>query len=165
LNSTKLTYGCVPTMINYDINLKIANISVKHDPPVKYLGLIFDTHLSWKMHVHEICKKISRGIGILSKLRHYVNPDILIQLYYSLIYPFLTYCLIVWGNTYPSTIKPITILQNKSITHNVFLQVWPHSSPLFHQFQIVKFPDLIYLLNAIFMYQFKHHLLPAAFAW
>ena len=36
-----------------------------------------------------------------------VTNDILIQLYYSLAYPFLTYGLIVWGNTYGTTLKPV----------------------------------------------------------
>ena len=30
---------------------------------VKYLGLIVNCHLNWKKHVHEVSKKISRGIA------------------------------------------------------------------------------------------------------
>ena len=75
--------------------------------------LIIDGHLNWKKHAHEVSKKISRGIGILSKLRHFVTNDILTQLYYSLVYPFLTYGIIVWGNTYTTTLKPIVILQKR----------------------------------------------------
>ena len=56
---------------------------------VKYLGLIVDCHLNWKKHVHDVSKKISRGIGILSKLRHFVTDDILTQPYHSLVYPSL----------------------------------------------------------------------------
>ena len=56
---------------------------------VKYLGLIIDCHLNWKKHAHEVSKKISTGIDILSKLIHLiVTNDILTQLYYSLVYPF-----------------------------------------------------------------------------
>ena len=75
----------------------------------KYLGLIVDCHLTmnWKKHVHELSENISRGIGILSKLRHFVTDDIFTQLYYSLVYPFLAYGLDVWGNTYATTLKPI----------------------------------------------------------
>jgi hypothetical protein len=40
-----------------------------------------DSNLDWKEHVHELCKKISRGIGILSKLRHFVTKKILTQVY------------------------------------------------------------------------------------
>ena len=66
-----------------------------------------------KKHVHEVSKKISRGIGILSKLRHFVTDDILIQLYYSLVYPFLTYGLVVWGNT--TTLKRVTTQQKQAL--------------------------------------------------
>ena len=70
---------------------------------VKYLGLIIDCHLNCKMH--EVSKKISRGIGILSKIRHFVTNDILTLLYFLLVYPFLTYSLITCGNTYSTTLK------------------------------------------------------------
>ena len=48
-------------------------------------------------------KKIAKSIGILSKLRHFVQKRTLIKLYYSTIYPFLIYGVTVWGNTYQST--------------------------------------------------------------
>ena len=44
---------------------------------------------SLKNHVNELCLKLSKTVGIFSKLRYYVNVDILIMLYGSLIYPFL----------------------------------------------------------------------------
>ena len=66
---------------------------------------MIDSNLSWKGQVSYIAKKIKRNIGILSKLRCYVNSDILVELYYALIYPFLTYGLISWINTYTSTTK------------------------------------------------------------
>ena len=65
-------------------------MSVKSVNQVKYLGLIFDSNLNWKPYLHELSKKVSRGIGVLSKIRYYVNRKILHQLYYSIIYPFLT---------------------------------------------------------------------------
>ena len=70
--------------IAHKLNLNISNMSVKSDNQVKYLGLIFDFNLNWKPYLHELTKKISRGIGVLSKIRHYVNGNILLQLYYSL---------------------------------------------------------------------------------
>ena len=66
---------------------------------------MIDSNLSWKSQVSYIAEKIKRNIGILSKLRYYVNSDILVELYYALIYPFLTYGLISWINTYSSTTK------------------------------------------------------------
>ena len=90
--------------ILHNMNLRISNTSIKSDTCVKYLGLILDSNLNWKAYIHELSKKISRGIGVLSKLRYYVKKNILKQLYYSLIYPYLTYGLLLWGNTYSSSI-------------------------------------------------------------
>ena len=50
---------------------------------------MIDFNLSSKSQVSYIAKKIKRNIGILSKLRYYVNPDILVELYYALIYPLI----------------------------------------------------------------------------
>ena len=60
-------------------------------------------------------KKIRRGIGILSKIRHYITKDILKSLYFTLIYPFLIYGLIPWGNAYNPSLQPIYILQKKAV--------------------------------------------------
>ena len=60
---------------------------------------------------------------ILSKPRYYVNSDILVKLYYALIYPFLTYGLISWGNTYSSTTQPLFILQKRAMRMMTFSEL------------------------------------------
>ena len=73
------------------LNLKIDGVNIQEVSTVKYLGVTFDSNLTWKNHVNELCLKLSKTVGIFSKSRYYVKVDILIILYYSLIYPFLTY--------------------------------------------------------------------------
>ena len=96
-------------------NLKLCNKQLKREYCIKYLGILIDSHLNWKKQVEFIGKKIRRSIGILCKLRHYVDLNILVKLYYALIYPFLTYGILIWGNTYDTTLKPIFILQKKAV--------------------------------------------------
>ena len=79
------------------VKLTIDKREIAQEKFIKYLGLIIDSHLSWKYHILHISKKIKRCIGILSKIRYSVTDVVLVQLYYSLIYPFLTYSLITWG--------------------------------------------------------------------
>ena len=64
--------------IAHKLNLSIPNTSIKSDNQVKYLVLIFDSNLNWKpyLHVHKLRKRVSRGIGVLSKVRYYVNRNI-----------------------------------------------------------------------------------------
>ena len=79
-----------------------------------------DSHLNWKKQIEYKTKKIRRGIGILCKVRHFVDQSVLLKLYYALIYPFLIYGIVIWGNIYESTLKPSFTLQKKSI-HIYFL--------------------------------------------
>ena len=144
-------------------NLLLNNKQLKREYCIKYLGILIDSHLSWKHQVEFIAGKIRRSIGILSKLRHHVDLNILLKLYYALIYPFLTYGIIIWGNTYESTLKPIFTLQKKAMRTITFSQFDSPSSPLFKSLQVIKFFDLVTFYIAIFMYKFHNELLPIAF--
>ena len=106
---------------------------------------------------------IKRNIGILSKLRYYVNSDILVKLYYALIYPFLTYGLISWSNTSSSTTQPLFVSQKRAIRVLTFSKFREHSSPIFKCLNIVKLPDLVFLNIAVFMYNFHNRRLPSVF--
>ena len=92
-----------------------------------------------------------------------MNLDILVNLYYVLVYPFLTYGLISWGNTYSSTIQPLFILQKRAIRIMTFSKFHEHSSSIFKRLNIVKLPDLVTLSIAVFMYKFHNRPLPLVF--
>ena len=47
---------------------------------VKYLGVLIDYKLSWKNHVDSIALKISKTIGLLSKLRYFVPHHTLVNI-------------------------------------------------------------------------------------
>ena len=106
---------------------------------------------------------MKRSIGILSKIRYYVNINILVKLYYALIYPFLTYGILAWGNTYPTTLQPICTIQKKALRIMTFSKQDANSSPLFKYLKIVKYSDLFYLNIIIFMHKFHNHLLQPVF--
>ena len=72
-------------MLPFHVTLSLNGINLNQEFSIKYLGIIIDSKLSWKSQVSYIAKKIKRNIGILSKLRYYVNLDILVKLYYALI--------------------------------------------------------------------------------
>lgn len=92
----------------------------------------------WKPKVDSAVKKIKRSIGILSKLQYDVNMTTLINLHYSLIYPFLTYGIPSWGNAYTTTLQPLYILQTKAMRIITFSNFDQHSTPLFRLLNIIK---------------------------
>ena len=111
--------------------------------------------MNWKSHVSEISKKIRRNIGIIFKLRNLVNINILKKLYYSLIYPYLTYGLVAWGNTYASSINPIFILQKTLICLMTFSEQWSHQS----SFYLIRYCEIpgSYFLSKCDIYVWLSH--------
>lgn len=100
---------------------------------------------------------------MLSKIRYYVSLDVLTNLYYALLHPFLIYGIVVWGSTYPTNIKPLLILQKRAIRILTFSKFDEHSSPLFKQTNILKLFDLVNFHISMFMFKFFNKLLPSAF--
>ena len=79
---------------------------------IKYLGIMIDDCVSWKYHISYICSQISRNIGIISKLRHYLSIKQRKQIYYNLIYPYIAYAILAWGSTYTSSLQKVQVKQN-----------------------------------------------------
>ena len=85
------------------------------------------------------------------------------QVYYSIIYSFLTYGIIVWGNTYSSNLQPLIILQKKAIRIITFSDFRAHTSPSFKQLSLLKLCDVVELQTALFMYQYNKGIFPDLF--
>jgi hypothetical protein len=161
--SNYIIFHSVQRKLNYEIKVFLNNQILKREFSTTYLGIAIDCHLNWKSHVSNISKKVKRNIGAISKIRHFVSIDVLMNLYYSLIHPFLTYALMVWGNTYASSIDPLFILQKKKVRLMTFSNFYDHTDPLFIKLNILKMHDLIFYWNAAFMHDFYNGNLPEIF--
>ena len=96
-----------------EVNLKIPDnnseqlVSLEHKTYVKYLGVLIDGNLSWKHHINYISTKISEGIGIIARLRHLVPRTTLLNIYRSLIEPYISYGLIAWDQVANAHLKSL----------------------------------------------------------
>ena len=79
----------------------------------KYLGVVLDENLSWKPHIEYLQKKLSQSVGILAKMRKYLDNTNLITLYYSFFFSHTLYGILGWGSATKISIKTLQILQNK----------------------------------------------------
>ena len=94
---------------------------------IKYLGVIIDSHLKWKKHISTVSKKISRCIGIMCKLKQFINVK---NIYYSLLYSHLVYAIQVWGSACISEIHKILVLRKRALTitrNDTFLGIGGHT--------------------------------------
>ena len=106
---------------------------------------------------------MSKSIGILIKARKYLPKDCLRTLYHTFVYPYLTYCIHVWGNTYSTYLDPIIKAQKRIvriITHSPYNE---HTSPLFTQLKILNLEGIYRFMISTFMYKFHARDLPVIF--
>ena len=94
-----------------DISIQIDNNVIERVKETVFLGVILDEHLSWKPHILSVSRKISKSIGIIYKSSFCLPKTSLRSLYYSLVYPYLIYCVSVWGSIYQSNLNRVIILQ------------------------------------------------------
>lgn len=119
------------------------------------LGVHIDDKMAWKQHIHYIKGKISRGIGILCKARKVLNQSALLNLYYSLLYPYFTYGIEVWGSTFQAHINCLTKLQKK-IVRIITNSNWrAHTHDLFRKLDILPLPKLYSFSIQVFMHKYE----------
>ena len=145
------------------IVLKIGRKKIKEESYVKFLGIMLDANLSWKIHLAELSKKLARTAELFYKIRHYAPTDTLTLLYHSIFAPFLSYGLSVWGLTYPSLLEPITVLQEKILKIMSFSEINASSGPLFDRLQILKLNDMFQLQVTSFVYECANNIASAYF--
>lgn len=160
LNSKKSNYidftGKNKKQTDREYKILINNTEISQVSSVRFLGVIVDDKLSWKEHVNNVSKKISKLVGVISKVRDSINDKCLLSLYHSLIYPHITYCNIVWGTTYTSTLNCIHLIQKRFVRMVTFSNPQEHSSPLFKQLKLLNIYQINVLQICIFMYKFEH---------
>lgn len=132
--------------ITHNFNIYIDKNKLNRVSGTNYLGVFLDEKLNWKGHINIIKTKVSRGIHLISKLRNYININTLKMVYFSTVYPHLSYCITAWGGTYPSTILPIYKLQKRCIRIMSNSTFNSHTKPLFIKLNLLPL-NYIYKLN------------------
>ena len=93
----------------------------------KFVGLIFDSNLNWKIHINFISGKIARVIGYLHRLKFILPKQMLFLISSSLILPHMSYSLLFWGTQY----NKIELLQKKAVRVLSFKSPIAHTEPFY----------------------------------
>ena len=146
--------------IRDEVKIKIDGKKLTPSPFVKYLGIYIDSHLTWNTHLAELSAKLSRAIGMLHKIRHFVIFDTLKMVYYGIFSSILTYGSQIWGQT-NNVVSKLQILQNKAIRAITFNGPRASASPIYKDCIILKLTDHVNLLNYLFAHDSLNNNLPA----
>lgn len=150
----------------YDSNMAkivIGNETVKEENSTKFLGIFLDQHLTWKKHISYISLKLSKNIGVINKLKNVLPDSVLLTLYYTMIYPYITYGNIVWVSTYPTRLHTIYILQKRIVRMISHADYLAHTAPIFSKLGLLNIFQINVFQTACFVFKFSTRSLPHSF--
>ena len=96
-----------------DISLTYDNNDIEIVDKFKYLGVVFDPHLSWCEHVNHMSSNISKRIGVIRRIKYYLPCSTVNLLAKAMVFPLFDYCSPVWSNFTANHHNHLQILQNK----------------------------------------------------
>ena len=147
---------------DWNFSITVNNTIIDKVNSTKFLGVVIDSNLTWADHINLIALKISKSVGILSKLKHSLPRKILRTLYQTLILPHLSYCCSVWSSATKTQLNKLFILQKRAIRHITGINYCAHTSKHFLALNLLKLSDLINMNLASFIYRVTHNCVPSS---
>jgi len=95
----------------------------------------------------------------------YFSSKALLSFYYSLLYPYLTYCNVAWSFTYCPNLNCIWPLQKRIVRLIAKAGYLANTAPLFCQLRLLDIFSINSFSIAIFMWSYHYNLLQVTFSW
>ena len=162
LNVSKTHYITFSTRNSWvnDITIRIRTITIDRVKHTKFLGILIDEKLNWKAHINYISKKLSKSSGILLKARKLLPNQCLKTLYYTFAYPYLTYCIHVWGSACVTNLDPIIKIQKRLVRIISNSRFREPTCPIFKRLGLLKLHGIFSFSLATFIFRLRHEDLP-----
>lgn len=137
---------------------------MKEVTQTKFLGVLIDQDLNWKVHLDNLCNRINKFVYALNQIKNVTNRKTAIITYHAYIESILRYGLIIWGN---STDKNRAfIAQKKCIRAICGIRPDESCEPIFKKLGLLPLPSLyIYeICNFVYnnkgLFQKAHEVIP-----
>ena len=114
---------------------------------MKYLGVLIDSHLNWSYHINQLSSKLSRAIGMIARIRHYVSEGTLRSIYFGIFASLLQYGAQIFGQVDNKHFRRLECLQNKAIRLINFANYRASTNQLYKESKILKIADYVKLQN------------------
>ena len=116
--SVMMLIGSWQKLRNRSVSVSIDGKPLASVTSTRYLGVLIDQHLTWKLHVDNVLKRVRCKLYALYRLKP-LPGHLLFRLYQAFVLPVFDYCDVVWAPSAVSLSKPLERL------HSRFLQQIP----------------------------------------
>lgn len=79
------------------LDVSLHGINIECVEKASFLGTVVDSRNSWEPHIESICKRLNSLCYAIRSMRSKLSVPHLLNVYYGLVYPILSYNVIVWG--------------------------------------------------------------------
>jgi hypothetical protein len=154
-------FGTEKRLKNCEIpEIKIDSDTLEHLPSYKYLGLHLDRNLNWQFHIEQLCKKLRQRLGVLRRVRQYLDKNTALLLYNALVQPMADYCDSVYGSCSKTLLTKIQRLLCKG--GRIVLDV-PADTPsrdVIHDLKWLTLSERIFFHRCLLVYKSLNDLCP-----
>lgn len=146
------------------INVKLGNKNLMRcgyglqEEGVKFLGVIIDENLDWKLQIAHIKKKIGKGNYLLWRYKNKLSLNMKKTIYESFVRTHITYCLTVWGAK-----KTAQLSELKKLVKKIWTKIGPrfqHTNERLKTLNFLKIEDELFVAEIKLIWRWEKKKIP-----
>lgn len=155
----------LPNFESIQIHTEHSTHTIEPKTEIKYLGIIFDSHLKWNAHINYVINKLRCIIYRFKYLRDFLEDKQLRQIYHALVQPHLNYGICVWGGALSCHIMPLEIIQKRFIKIMLRKELTYPSNELYQEANLLDPRQLFFLNISIYQHKNQNQLQPVPYTY
>ena len=127
----------------------------------KYLGVLIDNRLTFKANVDYVCKKVSKKVGVLSRLAKFITLDARINIYKSIIAPHFDYCATILYLCDETSFIRMQRLQNRAMRSILMCKKLTPVRVMLESLNLLNVKQRVHATTLKFIHKLKFGVLPS----
>lgn len=118
LNVNKCAILVFPITDPISISLSYHQESIRQVDSLKYLGIIYDSKLNWRLHIEHVAAKGARAVALLKGLSHKrtgLRGDTLLMIYCMYVRPILEFGCVMFSGSATYKLQPLVRLERQAL--------------------------------------------------
>ena len=142
----------------------INNVKISQIEKTKFLGVMIDNNLTFINHVLYTKGKMAKAIGILYRGKKFFTEQTMKTLYNVFVYPYLMYCIEVWGKNCDKYLEPVLKKQRHALRLITGVSKKTPTTPIREKFKLLSLHEIYVYATQLFMFKVHHDKVPAIFS-
>ena len=149
--------------INLKETIVINNVKISEVDKTKFLGVMIDHNLTFINHMKYTKGKIAKAVGILYRGKKFFNESTMKTLYNVFVYPYLMYCVEVWGKNCEKYLEPVVKKQRHALRLITGVSKSTPTTPIREKYNLLSLHEIYVYAVQLFMFKVYQKKVPDIF--